>query len=276
MSQRRTDEGFHLGPLDVSHYHQQHAGRDELVARIRLQIARRQRGEGRLASFRIERVRVVLEQRRGREDANALVGVRVAGPRPAQELAARLRHRPLGERRMRHTVGEHAPGLVEIACQPGEAEHRPVHLRLERDDRARAGHRPAGRFVGELRCAVFGASQEQRFDPRRALGELPGAAQQVQPHRHDVAGPIDPLDHPQPGDLVGNCERVRRPRAAPRYAGGARGSAPEECEHGGAQDRRGTGAHGVILRVVLRSQAARASTTGGVANTPMTRGRETT
>ena len=160
-------------------------------------------------------------------------------------LATCLRHRSLGQRRMRHTVGEDAPDGVEIPCQPGEAEHRPVDLRLERDDRACARHRPAGRLVGELGRAVFRASQQQGFDPRRALGELPGAAQQVQPHRHDLARPIDPLDHPQPGHVVGHGERVRR-RTAACHATGTR-AAPEERERGGAQDRRATGAHGVVL-----------------------------
>ena len=215
---------------------------------------------------------MVLEQRRSGEDVDALVGVAVARARPGQELAARLRHRRRGERGVHHAVGEDAPGGVEIPSQAGEAEDRPVHARLQEHDAAGAGHGATGRCVGELGGPVLGGLEEQRFDPRRARGDLAGPAQQVQPHGHDGARAVDPLDDPQPGHLVGGCERVGV-RAAPRRAAG---TGPEQRDGGGAEDRRPARAHGVVFLAPARSQAASASTTVGAPSTPITRGRPAT
>ena len=254
-----------MRPCHVAHDRQQHAGRDDLLARVRLDILDGEAGERGLGALGVERVGMAPEQRLHRDRGQARVGLRVATARLAQQLGPRPGHVPFRQRRMNQAVRKHRPRGVDIADQAGEAEHGEVELRLDRHDAAGAIHRVVGVGARELLRAEARGAQQQRFDTGGALGELLRAPQQVQPHRDDVARRRAALDDADAGRLIHSREAVACCEAAgpPLPGQGAE-------QHGEEQQRDGA-IHGDGF-FPPRSQATTDCVSSGGASTPITRG----
>jgi len=192
----------------VSHHRQQEPGRDEVLARIRLEVGGGQGRERRLCAGWVERVGMVREQGPHGERVQPLVGLGVAAMRLGQEPGTDLGDVLLGERGMHDAIGEHAPGNVEVAGEHGEAEHRPIEVRLDDRDGARTGQRATGFVARKLVGAVPPCAQQQRLDARGALRELTGAAEQIKAHRDDIVHLRRALDHADAGYHVGRGEGI--------------------------------------------------------------------
>ena len=219
---------------------------------------------------------MVCEQGLHGERVQPLIGLGIAAMRLGQEPRTGLGDVLLGECGVHDAIGEDAPGGVEVAREHGEAAHGPVELRLDDRDRARTSQRATGFVARKLLRAVRRRAQQQRLDAGGPLGELAGAAEQVEAHRDDVVRLGRTLDHPDAGHHVRRGGGVRGP-AGPAAMQGV-GAAPRRDQQAEGEGPTGAarrhGAHGARF-TPRRNAAATCSVVSGGASTPITRGRPT-
>ena len=252
---RFAHQSLHLAARHIADHHQHHARTHHLRGLILLEIGHAELLERLLGACRFERIRMA----RVGDAVGEIIQKRVGRVLPLRhrlhELLAHELHLCRLEARRHQPIGEDGPGAVEPRGRGAQPHRGPVHAGTHGNRAAESRHLGAQHVTRILGGATLTRFEEQQLGSLSLLGELTGAAQQIQIRGDDVVGRHLPQNDRDAAHGELHRERVvahdgrrqrfgRRGGSRPRLRGGSRrrsrGDLRVECAGQRGEQRHGT------------------------------------